>query len=646
MPHTFCSGKASMGELATSSAGQLVRGLDKSEGANGSPRWLSLLFVSFGLVFIALATPYADLVLNSRLTEAHLSSAALTQLLLLVLARTLLSRWGRTWSWGEVLLVYGVWHFCAALPSSGLVGFLFPLMAAFHYFTSPANQWQELFGSYLPSWFVVSDKAAVQGFYHGIPAPSPLPWQPWLAPTLFWVLFASCYLAAHFCLALWLHRRWIVEEKLAFPTVQVVQAIQTLELKNFAAPFLLGLGIPLFVHSLNALSRTLPALPSVPLQFRWGQVFTDFPFDIWQGEETTLRFAAVGMGYLIPSEVAVSFWGFYWVHMFVKLGLRWYGVPPGVGTGGITTLQRAQEAGAFLVLAAALLTPSFRQTLSNWRSADQTSRWGLVGWLFGLLALVGLLAISGMQPIFATLLLVVWTSVHLGLTRIVSAGGVMHVECSFTPWDVLARTFGVQRVGWRNLTVMAFPQQLLMFDQVTIPLPYLMDGFKLATAVPFSVKRFALHLGWGYLVTLAVALPFSFWLCYRRGALNLTPWFTQQEPAWAFHRLRSWVAAPFGTDVPFVQNMIIGGTAMAILLYLHRHFLWWQISPLGLIMSSTATLRNQWFSLFLGWLTHRLTLRLMGLKGYQALRPLFVGIVWGELVAHGLWTVVEALRRR
>lgn len=359
-----------------------------------------------------------------------------------------------------------------------------------------------------------------------------------------------------------------------------------------------------------------------------------------------LRFAAIGMGYLIPSEVAVSFWGFYWVHLVVKLGLRWCGLPLGVGTGGITTLQRAQEAGAFLVLAAALLIPSLRQTLSNWRGADQTARWGLIGWLFGLLALVALLAISGMQPIFAILLFVVWTSVHLGLTRIVSAGGVMHVECSFTPWDVLARTLGVQRVGWRNLTVMAFPQQLFMFDQVTIPLPYLMDGFKLATAAPFSLQRFAFYLGWSYLVTMAIALPFTFWLCHRWGALNLNPWFTQQEPSWAFHKLRSWMVAPFGVDVPFVQHMVIGGIAMTALLYLHRHYLWWNISPLGFVMSSTATLRNQWFSLFCGWLMRGLSLRLMGLQGYRSLRPLFIGCVWGELVATAVWAIADAMLRR
>ncbi len=636
------SGKWAMNLASANQTAQAlaVRGKGQGEAAP-FPSSLFALMTLAGLVGIALITPYADLVLGAHLTAAHLSSATLTLLLLVLAIRASLARWGIAWSWGDLLLAYSIWHFCSALPSSGFGGFLFPMTATFRYFATPANQWQELFGAFIPSWFAVLDLGAVRAFYQGVPTLSPFLWQPWLIPILFWVAFATLYFAASFCLALWLHRRWVVDEKLAFPTVQIVQAVAMPDDKRRLLPFLAGMALPLFVHSVNGFARHLPFLPSVSLRFVWGQAFTDFPFDIWQGEQTALSFALTGIGYLIPSEVAVSFWGFYWVHLLMRLWLRWRGLAAGVGTGGITTLQRAQEAGGFLVLAAALLAPALRQTMSQGQVASKAERWGLMGWLFCLGALVFLLHLSGMRVITALALFAIWTAVHLGLTRVVSAGGVMRVECSFMPWDILARSGGVHRVGWRDLTVMAFPQQLFMFDQVTIPMPYLMDGFKLAVTSPFSVRRFAMSLGWGYLVTMATALPFTFWLCHRRGALNLNPWFTQQEPSWAFHKLQSWVAAPFGVDLPFVQNMVIGGMAMAALLYLHRHFLWWNISPLGFVMSSTGTLQSQWFSLFAGWLTRGLSLRLAGLQGYRSLRPFFIGCVWGELVANAFWVVAD-----
>ena len=632
----FGVGVGIMGELMRNGFG-LVESAHTEQTKSVFASALNFSLIIAGLTVIALATPYVDLVLGSRLTAAHLSSAALTLLLAAIFVRASLIRLGLNWSFSDLLLAYSVWHFCSALPSSGFLGFMFPMIAAFRYFASPANQWEQMFGSFIPSWFALTDESAARAFYHGVPSPSPIQWQPWLIPTLFWLSFATVYFAGTFFLALLLHRRWIVDEKLAFPTVQVIQAVTQSSSAIRLPSFWVGVVLPFLVHSLNASSRHLTYLPSVPLQFSWGQVFTDFPFDIWQGERTAFSFALAGIGYLIPSEVALSFWGFYWVHLFVRLWLRWRGVPPGVGTGGITTLQRAQEAGGFIVLACALLLPPLKH------SKQMPERLGLIGWLTCTAGLVALLWFSGMRVFNAVFFLAVWTSVHLVLARVVNAGGVMRVECSFTPWDIVARTLGVHRIGWRDLTIMAFPQQLFMFDQVTIPLPYLMDGFKLAKEAPFSTGKFAMALAAGYLITLAVSVPFTFWLCHRWGALNLTNWFTVQEPSWAFQKLQSWALAPFGTDLLFVQNMLVGGLVMAGLIFIHRQVLWWNISPLGFVMSSTATMRSQWFPLFVGWLVRTVILRIKGLQGYQGLRPFFVGFVWGELIANALWVGIDAL---
>jgi hypothetical protein len=113
-------------------------------GALACPCYLSIFA---GLVAIAVTTPYSDLVLGSRLTGAHLSSSAITLLAIAIGLRTFFARLGLNWSWSDLLLAYSVWHFCSALPSSGFVGFLFPMIATFRYFATPANQWEQLFGA-------------------------------------------------------------------------------------------------------------------------------------------------------------------------------------------------------------------------------------------------------------------------------------------------------------------------------------------------------------------------------------------------------------------------------------------------------------------------------------------------------------------
>ncbi|MCX7777611.1 MAG: hypothetical protein N2381_06095 [Armatimonadetes bacterium] len=631
--------------MCPASTGQDLMLRDSHDSAQKRLTFATLMMTFAGIVAIAIVMPYADLVLEQRLTSAHLSSSALTLLLLALAFRKLLSRWRFNFPCSDLLLAYSVWHFCSALPSSGFGGFLFPMMATFHYFSTPANQWQELFGSFIPPWFAVSDLAAVRSFYEGVPASSSLQFWAWAFPASFWLIFATIYFASLLCLALWLHSHWIVDEKLSFPTVQVVQSVVMPNNRRSLFPLLCGIMLPILVHSLNGLAKHFPSLPSLPLQFAWGKAFVDFPFDVWQGERTVFNFASLGIGFIIPAEVALSFWGFYLVHLLVRLILRWRGFAPGVGTGGITTLQRAQEAGGFLILAAVLLMPALRKTMSRGRNWARTQIHLPILWVSLTLVLILLLCLSGMRFLTAVALFAVWTAVHLVLTRAVSAGGIMNVECSFMPWDIIARTVGVHRVGWRDLTVMAFPQQLFMFDQVTIPLPYLMDGFKMAISSPFPIRLFVLNLAFGYFATIAISLPFTFWLCHRWGALNLNAWFTQQEPSWAFHKLRSWMAAPFGVDMPFVQNMLIGATVMAFLLYFHRHFLWWNISPLGFVMSSTSTLQSHWFSLFFGWLLRGLSLRFAGLEGYQSFRPFFIGCIWGGLVANAVLVLTDFMLR-
>jgi hypothetical protein len=43
-----------------------------------------------------------------------------------------------------------------------------------------------------------------------------------------------------------------------------------------------------------------------------------------------------------------------------------------------------------------------------------------------------------------------------------------------------------------------------------------------------------------------------------------------------------------------------------------------------------------------GWLVRAIVLRLKGLQGYHGLRPLFVGFVWGELIANAFWIALDA----
>ncbi len=47
-----------------------------------------------------------------------------------------------------------------------------------------------------------------------------------------------------------------------------------------------------------------------------------------------------------------------------------------------------------------------------------------------------------------------------------------------------------------------------------------------------------------------------------------------------------------------------------------------------------------WFSIFLGWLSKFIILKAGGLKLYRRARPLFLGLILGDCIMGGIWTII------
>jgi hypothetical protein len=52
---------------------------------------------------------------------------------------------------------------------------------------------------------------------------------------------------------------------------------------------------------------------------------------------------------------------------------------------------------------------------------------------------------------------------------------------------------------------------------------------------------------------------------------------------------------------------------------------------------------NAWFSIFVGWLAKVLIVRLGGAGLFQRMRPLFIGIIFGEALAAAFWLMINAI---
>ena len=80
----------------------------------------------------------------------------------------------------------------------------------------------------------------------------------------------------------------------------------------------------------------------------------------------------------------------------------------------------------------------------------------------------------------------------------------------------------------------------------------------------------------------------------------------------------------------------------SLLLMLARHFwLWWPVHPIGFPIATTWVAGQIWYSVFLVWVFKSLILKLGGPHAYRRIQPFFLGLVLGNIVAGGMWFVID-----
>ena len=150
-------------------------------------------------------------------------------------------------------------------------------------------------------------------------------------------------------------------------------------------------------------------------------------------------------------------------------------------------------------------------------------------------------------------------------------------------------------------------------------------------------------------VSLVSSLTFLIWAAYEHGGVNLErPMFTW-TPKSTFEFARYKIANPvsFSTTPDIIWPRAIwtaiGGAFMAGLILLRHHFLWWPLHPLGFAVSASNISSLAWFSIFIGFLIKAVVLKYGGAKLYNAMRPFFLGLILGQIVAAGVWLIIDLI---
>ena len=138
---------------------------------------------------------------------------------------------------------------------------------------------------------------------------------------------------------------------------------------------------------------------------------------------------------------------------------------------------------------------------------------------------------------------------------------------------------------------------------------------------------------------LTATVGLIFHLSYQHGAINLN-WYFISYAQYPFEFMAKNTVNPTG---PFIAGWLykgVGAAVMAGLMLAQHRYPWWPFHPLGFPIG--AVFGRMWFSVFVAWLIKALILKYGGSRLYAHIRPMFLGLILGELVAGGAWVVIDA----
>ena len=648
---------------------------------------LSLLLAAwFGYV-----VPVLDLqVRNTKLGAGHFPVGSIAVLLaLLVVVNPLLKLLSRRWAFSrnEVLVVYISTLFSCLLPGMGSESFFVAHSIGSFYYSKPENQWLGFLVPYLKPWFSAAlagdngyqgtARQAVEDWYIGNGG-SNIYWGVWLVPLAAWSSLVLASYAMVGCLSVMLRAQWGQYEALSFPLLKLPLEMTRDEDAGgkptvrafFSDPLLwLGFGAIFALDFVNGLNAYFPDVPTIPLSFPIGSLFTEAPWNQMAPMAMIVWPIFVAITFLLSSEMAFSLWAGLMIFQFQYIlayfcGFSYGTLPPALGHSGdgvARTFTAFQQVGGYLVYAAILawtarghLALIWRRATGREKSSDAEKKEALSypvafwGFLLSFAFLVGWSHLAGLRWDVAIALWGLYLVTVTVLSRAVIEGGVMFINQGWVPLGSLAQLFGAGTGAWMppaSIVPGTFLQVSFFQDMRAFLMPSFLHGLKLAHDRDIHARKLMGLIAACIVVSMGVGLYAKVRMGYIAGGLALHPWFSivaAQYPAQNAQTLLRGLGADFNNWF----WLIVGGALVVGMSSARARFAWFPLHPIGYLLALTAPTQRAWFSFFLGWLIKSVITRFGGPDAYKRCVPLALGVILGESSAFVFWLAVDFLTGR
>jgi len=553
----------------------------------------------------------------------------------------------------ELLVIYVMLAISSSLAGHDQLEILVPMMGEYRWSMTKENRWHDLFGSYLPDWLVVKNKAALKGFYEGnstLYTPDHL--LAWAVPIAVWMGFLVTLIVVMSSLNVIMRKQWTERERLAYPIAQIPLEITDPRFTMWRSRlFWLGFAIAMAIDTLNGFGFWYPSIPSLPVRAQTFN-FATWPWNATGGYTLAFYPFAIGLGYLLPVDLLFSSWFFYWFWKMQNLLTAVMGFSDRPNFPYVTQ----QSFGGYMGLCLFAVYMGRRQIIDAVRKAigrghdvDDSGepfsyRAAVLGVVIGCALLLGFAHVLGVPWWVGVVFFAIYFALSMAVTRMrAELGPPAHDLHYGGPDSMLPVVFGTAAFGPKTLTFFVMTWWINRAYR-SHPMPHQLEGLRIAE------RRNLSNRGLMYVMLLACIFGslVAFWSMLHAGytygmatsKIGVAGHVFGREP---YDRLTSWLTLPvepsFGGTVAIAAGVIFS----LILLALRTTFPWWPLHPVGYAVSSSWSMNLLWMPMLIAWVIKLVVLRYGGLRLFRQGLPLFIGLILGEYVAGGLWSLAGVI---
>ena len=519
----------------------------------------------------------------------------------------------------------------------------------------------------------------VSGFDNGINAGKPIrfdqvPWHAWTRTLSFWMPLMALSFLGGLCLVLVVHHQWAHRERLRYPVAdfasELLEGAGDRALPNifYNRRFWLGF-VPVVVillingyYAYNTKSIQIPlTTPLTAFANKWTSL-QQLPF-AWKLQNPTIYFAAVGFAYFVSSEVSFSIGIAPVLHsvLFLALLTRGVDMQTDVLTGGVAGWQLF---GSYLGLGLIIFYTGRKFYWTILRRAcfvatkEPAERMAVWACRLAILAGVGMvlilwLAVRLSIPL-AVLFVMLTGLLFLLVTRINVETGLFFIQPNWHAVSVLLGMFGIAALGPNLIVVLAILSMVMTIDPRVALMPMAANALRFSEVQGIKPKRLSFSMALVLLLTMVVGVTATIYTQYTHGGGTLYGW-ASDAAKWPFEMLNRnlnrfpnadwnhWQGMDLSKFRPEGRFLVSAGLGVAVVLLcsvFRLRYHWWPLHPVAFLVWGTWALACTAPSFLLGWLIKAMISRFGGGKAYRSNKPLFVGMVAGELIAGLLWSII------